>query len=81
MATPLPDVREEVGMTRDMIVFLSVVLLASSGLAYSYGYQHGQDVKPCPEQDGYKVAYSIKQGADTKCVYVQHTRGMVLKTL
>jgi hypothetical protein len=68
-------------MTRDMIVFLSVVLLASSGLAYSYGYQHGQEVTPCPEQDGYKVAYSIHQGSDHKCVYVQHTKGMVLKTL
>ena len=71
---------KDVAMNRDMVVFLVVLVLATAGLAYSYGYQHGQEVKPCPEQDGYKVAYSIKQGADTKCVYVQHTRGMVLKT-
>lgn len=66
-------------MTTDVKVFWAVIVLATSGLSYSYGYQHGQEIAPCPEQNGYKVAYSIKQNADLKCVYVEHHRGLVLK--
>ena len=62
----------------DKLLFGIVMVLACSGLAYSYGHQHGREVAPCPKYDGHVAAYSIMQQGKTMCVYVPHVRGLAM---
>lgn len=66
-------------MSIDKLVFILAMALGVPVLAYSLGYDdgHNKASQTCPAQDGRRVAYSVQQGPDLKCVYVTQRKGLV----